>query len=1317
MASTDNLILGSINYYCQAKYYRHLQNVCLDGLRKHGSDPVLIFWKAFGILMEDRVSEGIRELEAIQDKQEVILCSLMALIYAHKKAKMIDKESVQQLEARLKQTRTSCGENALYFAGMFLWHTGRHDKAREYVDRMLKMSSGSKEGAVLRGWIDLTSARDSAVKKSVKFFDEALQGSDSSQSVDAFFGKAKYLVMKNNFSLALEMINQVVVMYPEFEPALVEKMKIQLALQDWEQTIDVAQRCLSLNRYSLEAHKMIILSLLCREGKYHDAADAIGELIQYFDRHEPKSHSLYYEAGQLFSRVCGHNTLVLQQTFELVARAQSLSETSAEYATELGNQLVMQKRVRDAMKSYRTAMNLDETSVPALTGIIRCQLLENMIDDAEQQLEFLNEIQQSIGKSAELSYLGAVLARKKEKKFEKVVSLLNECTDIHFKKLQGIPLGSEYYFRLNPEFLLQVVEEYLIFAPNELQNSGQPASPMLKRCAAVLDPLTKAAPGLLQGLYLMAKVRYLSGDIELAKTMLAHCLEQHDRFSDAHLLMAQIHLKEGNHRMADQSLEVGLSYNFEVREAPLYHLIKARVHKNSGNPEECIKTLNTAMGLPGVKKAIPNQGGKKANSITLSDRVSVYLELANAHCQLDHTHEAAKIMQDAMNEFSGTSEEVRVSIANADLFLKRGDVNEALTILRSVTPEQSYFIQAREKMADIYLNHRKDKRLYASCYRELVDKHPSPHTSLLLGDAYMSIQEPEQAIEVYEAALKRNPRDSTLASRIGQALIRTHNYNKAINYYEVAVKTGNQGFLRYDLAELHMKMKNYEKAEKVITTAMEEQKGADLASLMQESKLLVLLSKIHKKSLDMEENLNVLTRARDVQIRVLKRVGIEQPDQVPIQKLEAAQICCDMAELATSKREYDQAIKSYREALSYDRSHSKAMVALAKLHLLVGDLDACQLQCTRLLEIDKDNDAAFLMMAELKFRKHDYESAMFHFQQLLERKPDQYEALGRLLDLLRRAGNLEECDKFLEQAERSPRADRDAGLNYCKGMSEWYKNNPTQALKCFNLARKDSEWGERATYNMIEICLNPDNETLGGETFEGVDADLSNQAEKYDSQLAAVRTAEKLLKEVKPKGTALRYRVLETYALMANKNKSNIEKALSQFMEIVTTERDHIPSLLGMATAYMYLKQTPRARNQLKRIAKMNWTMEEAEEFERSWLLLADVYIQSGKYDMAGDLLKKCLEHNKSCCKAWEYMGFIMEKEQAYKDAAKNYENAWKFGNQNNPGIGFKLAFNYLKAKRFVDAIDVCHKVLAQHPKYPRIRKEILEKARCSIRT
>lgn len=41
-----------------------------------------------------------------------------------------------------------------------------------------------------------------------------------------------------------------------------------------------------------------------------------------------------------------------------------------------------------------------------------------------------------------------------------------------------------------------------------------------------------------------------------------------------------------------------------------------------------------------------------------------------------------------------------------------------------------------------------------------------------------------------------------------------------------------------------------------------------------------------------------------------------------------------------------------------------------------------------------------------------------------------------------------------------------------------------------------------------------------------------------------------------------------------------------------------------------------------------------------------------------------------SCCKAYEYMGFIMEKEQSYKDAATNYELAWKYSHQASPAIG-----------------------------------------------
>lgn len=43
---------------------------------------------------------------------------------------------------------------------------------------------------------------------------------------------------------------------------------------------------------------------------------------------------------------------------------------------------------------------------------------------------------------------------------------------------------------------------------------------------------------------------------------------------------------------------------------------------------------------------------------------------------------------------------------------------------------------------------------------------------------------------------------------------------------------------------------------------------------------------------------------------------------------------------------------------------------------------------------------------------------------------------------------------------------------------------PNEALKFLNKARKDSTWGPSATYYMVQICLNPDNEVVGGEAFE-----------------------------------------------------------------------------------------------------------------------------------------------------------------------------------------------------------------------------------------
>ncbi|XP_074729407.1 tetratricopeptide repeat protein 21B isoform X2 [Strix uralensis] len=1244
-----------LNYYYQEGYFHHARAAADEALGRLGSDPVFLFYRAYGALRTGDVQEGIRQLESIKNKQEVSLCTMMALIYAHKKSPHPDRDAILDLDAKMKEQRKTAGQQALYFAGLFLWHLGREDKAREYVDRMIKVSGGGKEGLILKAWLDVTCGKETHIKKAVKYFDEALQeGND----VFALLGKAQYFEVRQNYSGALETVNQIIANFPNFIPAFIKKMKLQLALQDWEQAVETAHRLLQKDAFNLEAIRMEALHYLCREGKISEASVRLGDLIKALDRLEPRNSQLFCKMALAFSRTCGRNQLILQHTLTLVERAFDLASNNAEFATELGYQMILQGKVKEALKWYKTAMTLDETSVSALTGIIRCQLIQGQLEDAEQQLEFLNEIQQSIGKSGELSFLRAVLAMKKHKRQEEVIALLNDVLDTHFSSLHGFPLGVEYFEKLNPDFLLEIIREYLNFCPAQPASPGQSPSPLLKHCASVLETVVKTVPGLHQAVFLIAKVKYLSGDIEAAYSNLHYCLERNPSYADAHLLMAQVYLAQNNTKLCSQSLELCLSYNFEVREHPVYHLIKAQTQKKMGELSEAIKTLQMAKNLPGMRKrtASSKTKGKKIE-IDASDRVSVFLELVEAHRLNGEPHEAAIILQDAINEFSGTPEELRVVIANADLAVAQGDVEQALTMLRNITPEQPYFVQAKEKMADIYLQYRKDKKLYAGCYRDLVEKLPSAHTFLLLGDAYMNIQEPDEAIEVYEQALKKNPKDPALASKIGKALIKTHNYSKAISYYEAALRSGQQNFLCYDLAELLMKLKQYEKAEKVLQQALDHEPVNELSSLMEDGRYQVLLAKIYSK----------------------------------MEKI-------------------DEAIVSLQQA----------MLELARLYLAQDDTDACQHQCSLLLKNDQDNEAATMMMADLMFRKQDYEQAVFHFQQLLERKPDNYATLSRLIDLLRRAGKLEEVPRFLSMAEKhSSRTKLEPGFHYCKGLYLWYTGEPNDALRHFNKARKDSDWGQNAVYNMIEICLNPDNETVGGEVFENLDADIGNSTEKQESVQLAVRTAENLLKELKPQTIQghIQLRIMENYCLMATKQKSSVERALNTFTEIVVAEKDHIPALLGMATAYMILKQTPRARNQLKRISKMSWNPIDAEEFEKSWLLLADIYIQSAKYDMAGELLKRCLRHNRSCCKAYEYMGYIMEKEQAYKDAAINYEMAWKYGNQTNPTIGYKLAFNYLKGKRYVDAIDVCHKVLEAHPNYPKIRREILDKARASLRT
>lgn len=143
---------------------------------------------------------------------------------------------------------------------------------------------------------------------------------------------------------------------------------------------------------------------------------------------------------------------------------------------------------------------------------------------------------------------------------------------------------------------------------------------------------------------------------------------------------------------------------------------------------------------------------------------------------------------------------------------------------RSYTPTQQKLLL--QQAASIYLNQKQDPLRYARCYRDIVAAEPTVYNNIILGDALLEIGEAQEAIDIYEKALGSlaagEPTGApatavvdanSLVRKIGSALMLTHDYEAARNYYVNAVRRDPQAIdLRIDLANLFLKLENYQRA-------------------------------------------------------------------------------------------------------------------------------------------------------------------------------------------------------------------------------------------------------------------------------------------------------------------------------------------------------------------------------------------------------------------------------------------------------------------------------------------------------------------------
>lgn len=179
-------------------------------------------------------------------------------------------------------------------------------------------------------------------------------------------------------------------------------------------------------------------------------------------------------------------------------------------------------------------------------------------DDAQEQLDILEELEENIASTPTFLFVKASFMRHQLSQKPEATNLLFRAYKLQMESVELMTFGVDYFSSLNPDFLLSLAEEYFHHSP---ENSPH----LLQELIAILSSVVEACPGLLPALYRLANVYLMVGDLRAASTTLHHVIDHVDpTFIEAYLLMARIGIQQNNPSLAAQYLELGLSYNFQV---------------------------------------------------------------------------------------------------------------------------------------------------------------------------------------------------------------------------------------------------------------------------------------------------------------------------------------------------------------------------------------------------------------------------------------------------------------------------------------------------------------------------------------------------------------------------------------------------------------------------------------------------------------------------------------------------------------------------------------------------------------------------------
>ena len=1334
--------ISELHYYLRQNLWHTAINFCTEELDK-GRDPYVSFWRGFAYSQEGSLIEAIRDIEPLQNLDDYKYSALCCLLYIHGLYSNPDETKMDQI--RMQLDIDSCNRNDCLNAMRLCIYLKDDEQFSLLQEKLNTFRGGSGEEFIIKGWKLLDEDNHSAWEEAKNNFLE-YEKEFGNDNLDVIFGKLKSLEQietnkKNkSYEEILDIYTDALKQNQDFLPLHIERIKIYLLKNDYDSANDYITSKLSQVK-NFEIFKILALCNLMQDGDFKSAAYNLNKMWEIMQDIEQKNNNLFYITGKLFESISDKNADILAISEKMIDKALEYNPREPNYIIEKGYFLLYAGHIKEASEMFEKCGEIDSSNKDNVIGLIWCKIYQGKYREAGEDVKYMIEINESIKlpKTYKMCLLEVITQAYFGATEEKILSLAKEALKLYIQT-NKIMLPKDKYeviINTNYDFLLKLAEVLLSFYDFETKISLNSIPDTIRQAQKILNLLSKNKY-LISGRLLIGKLHFLLSDYNKAHEIADDILNIDNKNIDALMFKALVCVETKDYRRAKEVINDAMINNLnETKENSSFLVIKSKCELGLNEIEHSQESLNKAIQF--FDKTVANTNPTKSSLFKLEKKDKLELMKLNIDIlmKLGKTEEAQDYMNKLVVEFQDMGDEILM--LHSDLAIKTGDLKKAVHLLQKIDDkDERLFKKSRIKLADIYLNQVMDRRLYSWCYTQLIEKFPSFENYKLSANSLMVINAPDEAAEYYKKALKLK-NDLEVMRDLGRALVKTHDYHEAIEYYLEASKLDEKNVNNQTVVYYWQMMEDYidlmyllarnsdgtleEKIGKNITLKeqieinikkiqayLAKYNETHLKSIL--AKFKFFLSKVLKylymeskgnEEFQKKEIFKQLEEATKLQKEVLnkmKEANIE--DQIKEAKDFLSQIWYEIGQYyEIIEPKTDNCEKSYLESVNNDNTNIQALLGLSYTLMNRGKYTEAQNYINLLLKEDESNEEALALLVSVLNAKKDNESALDYLVGMIQKQPNSYHLIELYISILLRSGDISNAKDILYKSEKTLKFTYTPGLYFCKGLYHKYLGETNKALLEFSKAKNDEEYGIKCIEQILEIYMNPDCDILlinldlpwNQRNIKGL---LNYYTDDIDLDMVNF-----LLRELKLRRDDDKTKVYEMYGIILSKDPEKINEKIAELKEILDKNSNNLPVYIAYIMGNLILQNYEEVKNGLNILNKLSLNIKYYNDYERGFLIMAYLFMITDNLKKAEEALQKVIMLNLAQFKGYELLAQIKEKENKVEEACACYEKAWDYSNKNNASIGYQLAVNYLNGKQYVKAMNVCNEIKRKFKEYP----------------